>query len=120
MTNFIIDADLPRSLVALFGEAGQIADHVNDLDMGGATDDEIYSLAQKRRACIVTGDFDFADVRRYPPANHSGIVVFVLPRTATAPYIRRLAASFLAQTDLIGNVAGKLVIVEPMRIRIRT
>lgn len=120
MTSFIIDADLPRSLIALFNDSGHSAHHVNDLGLGGATDNNIALFAQQRRLCIVSGDFDFADIRAYPPASYFGIVVFVLPRTATAPYIHRLAGSFLSHADLVADLAGKLVIAEPMRIRVRS
>jgi hypothetical protein len=120
LTTFIIDADLPRSLVSLFNDRGHAAHHVSDLGMGRATDHDIARFARQQSSCIVSGDFDFADIRTYPPAEYSGIVVFVLPRTATAPYIRRLAAGFLSHSDLAGNVRGKLVVVEPMRIRVRT
>ncbi len=66
------------------------------------------------------GDFDFSNIRNYPPAKYAGIVVLRLPRTATASYIVNLLESFLRQEELVAQISGKLAIVEPDRIRIRT
>ncbi|MCL0078125.1 hypothetical protein M1O56_00410 [Dehalococcoidia bacterium] len=47
-------------------------------------------------------------------------VVLKLPRMATASFILNLLESFLQQKDLVAQISGKLAIVEPGRIRIRT
>ena len=44
-------------------------------------------MAQREQQCLVTGDFDFADIRDYPPQHYAGIVVLGIPLTATAIYI---------------------------------
>jgi hypothetical protein len=50
---------------------------------------------------LVTGDFDFADIRNYPPQHYAGIVVLVIPPTVTATYITRLLDSFLVDLNTL-------------------
>jgi hypothetical protein len=68
----------------------------------------------------VTGDFDFSDVRNYPPREYAGLVVLKLPRTATASFILNLLESVIEQEDVVSQMVGKLAIVEAGRVRLRT
>ncbi len=60
--NFLIDAQLPRSLVLQFQTAGHEAVHVMDLPRGNRTSDSFlnqYSI--DRRCIVVTKDTDFVN-----------------------------------------------------------
>lgn len=116
---FLIDEDLPRSVKELFQRYGHEAVDVRDIGFRGSKDRKVAALAQSNGLCLVTGDFDFSDVRNYPPGKYAGIVVLKLPRTATASYIFNLLESFLQQKELVDRVHGKLAVVEPGRIRTR-
>jgi len=60
--NFLVDAQLPRSLVQWFKTTGCEAIHTLDLKQGNRTPDKaIAQIADKRRAIIVTKDADFLD-----------------------------------------------------------
>jgi predicted nuclease of predicted toxin-antitoxin system len=117
---FLIDEDLPRSIKDLLQRYGHEAIDVRAIGFRGKKDREVAALAQNKGLCLVTGDFDFSDVRNYPSGKYAGIVVLRLPRTATASYIVNLLESFLRQKELVDQMAGKLAVVEPGRIRIRT
>jgi Domain of unknown function (DUF5615) len=52
--------------------------------MRKAPDDTIAAYAERNHLVLITGDFDFADIRNYPPSLHDGIVV---PEDATAGQI---------------------------------
>jgi predicted nuclease of predicted toxin-antitoxin system len=117
---FLVDEDLPRSTGGLLRRYGHEAVDVRDIGLRGAQDPQIASYAQRQELCLVTGDFDFSDVRNYPPGDYSGLVVLKLPRTATASFILNLLESFLRQEDLVIHIGGKLAIVEPGRVRLRT
>ena len=67
--------------------AGHTACDVRDIRLGDAPDSASASYAQAQRLCLLTGDFDFADIRNYPPPLYAGIVVFTLPRHATVAFI---------------------------------
>jgi len=115
---FVIDADLPRDLVGLFATAGHDAVHASDVGLGVAPDEKIAAFAKASRRCIVTGDFDFSDTRLFPPRDYWGIVVLVIPYGVGGAYIRRLVAEFLDRSRDM-DLAGKLLIVEAGRIRLR-
>jgi predicted nuclease of predicted toxin-antitoxin system len=117
---FLVDEDLPRSTDDLLRQYGHEAVDVRDIGLRGAKDPQIASYAQRKDLCLVTGDFDFSDVRNYPPGEYSGLVILKLPRTATASFILNLLESFLQQEDLVTQMSGKLAVVEPGRVRLRT
>jgi predicted nuclease of predicted toxin-antitoxin system len=117
--HFLIDADLPRSVGDLIRSNGHEATDVRDIGLRSALDTTIAQHAQREGWCLLTGDFDFSDIRRYPPADYAGIVVLVIPPMVTSLYITQLLAMFLQQRDVIEQLPGKLAIVEAGRVRLR-
>lgn len=93
--------------------------NVRAVGLGRATDPEIARFAKSQSLCIITGDYDFADIRSFPPEEYAGLVVLYLPSTATARYIEQLLDYFFSQEEALAQLPGKLVIVEPGRLRIR-
>lgn len=71
---FLVDENLPRSLVSELIALGHVAEHVYEINLGGAKDPTVYAHAQTHNLTIITGDKDFRDARTYAPP-HSGIVV---------------------------------------------
>jgi predicted nuclease of predicted toxin-antitoxin system len=71
--------------------------------------------AESRR--LFTLDRDLADVRKYPPGSHPGIVLF-RPATAGPGAVFRFVMGFVHAVDL-DHFVGCLVIVDPGRIRVR-
>lgn len=117
---FLIDEDLPRSAGDLLHRFGHKAVDVRDVGLRGARDSEIAAYAKKENLCLLTGDFDFSDIRNYPPSQYAGIVVVNPdPQKATAQAILGLLESFLTQKDLLTKLSGKLAIVRPEHIRLR-
>jgi hypothetical protein len=116
---FLIDADLPRSLVELAEAHGHDATFVDDAGLESAEDAQIAAYALAHSVCIVTGDFGFADVRNYPPASYSGLVVLEFPPEANANFIRNLFAEFLNKPEILKKLPGRLAIVSVGRVRLR-
>ena len=116
---FLIDANLPRSLLEVIRAYGHEPEHIRDIGLGGATDADIAAYARAARSALVTRDLDFAHVLAYPPADYVGIVVMRLPDDAIATQINDLFARFLKRSELLSRVPGHLVIVEPGRVRFR-
>jgi len=116
---FLIDEDLPRSTANLVMKYGYNAIDVRDIGLRGAKDVKIISYAQKRNLCLIPGDYDFSDIRNYPPSLYAGIVVLHIHRDATASFILEMLEVFLKQTKIVSELSGKLAIIEPGRIRIR-
>lgn len=116
---FLIDADLPRSTKTLLEKFGHEAIDVRDIGLRSAKDPVIAHYAQDHQACLLTGDFGFADIRNYPPEIYHGIVVLGLPRDATAAFILHLIEEILRQSEVLARLPRKLAIVEAGRIRLR-
>jgi predicted nuclease of predicted toxin-antitoxin system len=116
---FLVDASLPRGTAPLIQSRGHQATDVRDIGLGGAPDQDIAAHAQTQQQVILSRDFDFADVRFYPPDQYAGIVVIDLPSTATAPTILNLVDNFLQQTHTLNDLPGRLAVVAPGRTRLR-
>ena len=116
---FLLDANMPRSAVGAVQRLGHEAVDVRDVGLGGAEDKQIAAYAKDHDLALITRDFDFSDVRNYPPAEFAGIVVLELPDDAVAATVVKVMESFLSQPQLLSQLAGRLAIVESWRVRFR-
>ena len=76
---FLLDANMPRSAVGCVQRLGHESVDVREIGLGGAEDKQIAAYAQQRGLVLITRDFDFSDIRNYPPAEYAGIIVLELP-----------------------------------------
>ncbi len=120
MLRFLIDADIPYSLERLLVTYGYEAIHVRDVGLGGSPDAVIAAFAKSEKWAILTGDFDFADIRNYPPPEYFGIAVLVLTPRMVSSDIHALVRSFLNRPEIVATLEGKLAIVEIGRVRVRS
>lgn len=116
---FLLDANMPRSAAALLRQYGHEAFDLRDIGLGGADDARIAAHARSNGLVLVTRDFDFSDVRNYPPAEFAGIIVLQLPDDAIAAVVVKVLETFVSQPDLLTGVVGRLAIVESWRVRFR-
>ncbi|HKO59129.1 MAG TPA: DUF5615 family PIN-like protein [Thermoanaerobaculia bacterium] len=116
---FFIDADLPNRAAEVVQELGHDATLARSIGLAAAPDTQIVAFATANSRCLITGDFDFADVRVFDPRQYTGIVVLTLPRGADTPYIEALIRRFFAHLDELLPLEGRLFVVTPERIRIR-
>jgi predicted nuclease of predicted toxin-antitoxin system len=59
---FLIDAQLPPALARLLASRGHVAEHVNDIGLGDASDRALWRYAIEHEAVLVTKDEDFSDM----------------------------------------------------------
>lgn len=116
---FLIDANMPRSAAAAVRRWGHEASDVRDIGLGGAADSDIARHAREHGLAVVTRDFDFADIRNYPPADFHGLVVLELPDDAVATEIVALLESFLRHEEWLAGLPGRLAVVNSRRVRFR-
>ena len=116
---FLLDANMPRSALALFVQHGHQAEHVKDIGFGDAPDGKIASRARADSAVLVTRDLDFADVRRYPPQIAPGLLVMRIPDDWTAQQIVAVLGQFLALDSLVASLPGHLAILDQRQARFR-
>ena len=114
----LVDEDLPTAIADLLREQGHKAEHVREVGLRGKADQAIFAAAQDRRAILLTADLDFANINRFPPGSHHGIVVLRFPDYFRREQILTLIRSFTTSADL-DSLGGALVIVEPGAYRVR-
>ena len=114
-----LDENLSRHLAPMLAQFGHDVDTVADEGLLGKPDAEVAIAALQANRLLLTVDLDFSDIRRFPPGTHPGIIVF-RPRAAAGPLeINRFVESFV-RTNLLDELAGCLVVVDPARTRIRS
>ncbi|MCC6575110.1 MAG: DUF5615 family PIN-like protein [Planctomycetes bacterium] len=116
---WIVDASLPRFVAGQLIGHGHEAVDCRDLGMGAAPDADIAAYALKNGRAIITADFDFGDIRLYPPAKYAGIVVVQLPKKASIHFVIGTVEILLRKPDILAALPGKLAIVDGARIRLR-
>ncbi len=113
----LLDENLSPLHARLLRSLGHDAVSVVELGLSGADDSIVRAAAIESGRILVTLDGDFANLLRYPPAQTPGVMRFRLhPATEEAiDAAIRWAVARLAETD----VAGRLVVVDEKKIRIR-
>ncbi len=114
---FLIDADLPKSLVSFLQNFGYEVCDVRDTLRPDSSDEEIYHFAKEQSWVIITRDLDFANILVYSPEKNFAIIVF---RTHLLSYkeMFELLKDFLEKTTET-EILGSLVIIQRNRFRIR-
>lgn len=116
---FLLDANLPRSTISLLQNLGHEVWDVRDVLPAGMDDARVAEYAQSRHLALVTRDFDFADIRNYPPERFAGLVVLDLPEDAIASVINAALEAFASDESMLAKLPGRLAIVETWRVRFR-
>jgi predicted nuclease of predicted toxin-antitoxin system len=116
---FLLDANLPRSAIDVVVKSGHEVEFAKDVGLGTAPDAQIASHARQNGMAIVTRDLDFSNVRQYPPEEYAGIVVLRLPDHFIAAEIVAVLTRFLAEPRFVGNLSGRIAIVDENRVRFR-
>lgn len=80
-------------------------------------DIEVGAAAKDEDRMVFTLDLDFADLRKFPPGSHPGIILF-RPRSMGPFAVNEFVLKFVQETDLT-SLARCIAIVEPHRIRVR-
>lgn len=112
-----VDEDLPRSVVSLLRERGYDASSVTEQGMGGWKDPDLWAAIQREKRFLITADKGFADLRRYPPGTHAGVLLLRPDEEGIRPALElltRLLASYR-----LDELAGTVTVVTPRGVRIR-
>ena len=75
---FKTDENLPAEAATILQGAGFDAESVWDEHLSGADDETIAARARDEDRILLTLDLDFANIRAYPPGQHTGIIVLRL------------------------------------------
>jgi predicted nuclease of predicted toxin-antitoxin system len=114
---FKIDENLPTEFAEVLRDAGHDAVTVGEEGLRGASDTDLFAVCGVEDRALMTLDLDFADIRRYPPSETPGILVYrVLPQDKVRPLecLHKIIPRMEQESP-----AHRLWIVEQDRIRIR-
>lgn len=67
---------------------------------------------------LLTLDIEFADLRKYPPGFHPGVILF-RPLSLSPLFVNSFIADFIRRTDL-DKLAACVAVVDPVHVRIRS
>lgn len=112
-----LDENLSRHLKVRLAELGYDVVTVGDEGLLSRPDHAVGEAARTEGRMLFTLDLDFANLVKFPPGTHSGIVLF-RPATLGPVEVNRFVTEFAGRYDLT-PLAGALVVVEPGRVRVR-
>ena len=112
-----VDENLPGEIADLLNALGHDAATVAQQGLQGTADHELWQHVQKERRWLVTADKEFADLRRYPPGSHAGLLLLRAAEEGLDHYLN-LAETALRRMKL-EELIGAVVVVSPRRIRVR-
>ena len=117
---FFTDHCVPNSIAQALRDAGYEVLLLKDHMPTESSDAVVISRAQELDAILVSLNGDFADIANYPPAQYKGIIALQVRNhpEIISQLISRLK-DFLSSHPDIQYFAGKLLLVEAHRIRIR-
>jgi predicted nuclease of predicted toxin-antitoxin system len=113
-----LDENLSRHLKPVLTAQGHDALTAADECLLSRPDTEIARAAGSEGRMLLTLDVEFADLRKYPPGSHPGIILF-RPISLGPLSVNRFIADFTKSTDL-HRLAGCVAVVEPGQVRVRS
>lgn len=117
MTRIKLDENLSRHLKPELERCGYDVHTTTEEGLSGKSDTEVGTAARREGRMLFTLDIEFADMRKHPPGDHSGIVLF-RPRSMGPFAVSRFIIEFVQNTGL-DELTGCIAVVEPTRVRVR-
>lgn len=112
-----VDENLPEQLAELFVELGHDAVTVAEQGWCGIADPGLWQGVQAEGRWLITADKEFADLRRYPPGTHAGVILLRPTEESRVDYLRLVEAAI--STINFDEIAGAIVVVTDRGVRIR-
>lgn len=114
------DHCVSNSIITSLVDDGHTVFRLRDHLATDAPDPEVIARAQDLDAILLSLNGDFADIVSYPPAQYKGIIALQMRNhpEVTPQVVSKLKEYLAAQPDA-AHYAGKLLLVEPHRIRVR-
>jgi predicted nuclease of predicted toxin-antitoxin system len=112
-----VDENLPDQLADLLIQHGYDAVTVADQGWRGMADAGLGQGIQAEGRWLVTADKEFADLRRFPPGSHAGVILLRSSEESRVDYLQ-LVGMALASVRL-DEIAGAVVVVNDRGVRVR-
>jgi predicted nuclease of predicted toxin-antitoxin system len=112
-----LDENLSHHLKPRLAALGHDVTTTDDEGLLSQPDTAVAAAARAEGRMLLTLDLEFADLRKYPPGSHPGMIVF-RPRSFGPLSVNSVVEAFVRNTAL-APLAGCVVVVEPTRMRVR-
>jgi len=113
-----LDENLSRHLKPVLAGLGHDVLTAADENLLSRPDTEIAAAASKEERMLLTLDVEFADLRKYPPGTHPGIILFRPPSFGPLS-VNTFIADFIRSAD-VSRFASCVAIVDPAHVRVRS
>jgi predicted nuclease of predicted toxin-antitoxin system len=112
-----LDENLSRHLKPALAALGN--DVLTAADEGPLShpDADIAAAAKHEERMLLTLDVEFADLRKYPPGSHPGIILF-RPSSLGPQSVNSLVTHFVGSTDL-SDLSQCIAVVDANSVRVR-
>lgn len=117
VTKLKLDENLSVLLKRTLSAMGYDVRTAAEEELIGRPDIEIASAAHREERVLLTLDLEFGDLRKHPPGQHPGIVLF-RPRSLGPMTVNQFIERFLRSADL-EDFPGCIIIVDPSKVRVR-
>ncbi|MBI5198048.1 MAG: DUF5615 family PIN-like protein [Nitrospirae bacterium] len=113
---FLVDENLPFSLIEFLRESGHDVFDVAGTPLRGSSDKQLWKLSARERRILVSKDLDFPlpQIRPFP----SGLILIRVPDTFTGKQITRIFSKAMKEIRL-EDLKGCITVIAPGRIRFR-
>lgn len=113
-----LDEQLSQQLKSIVAQEDYEVSTVLDQDRSGMMDELLWEHIQDRDEFLITADKEFANIRKYPPGSHHGVLL-LRPAYESLPAYKRLMNSFFEQYSL-EELVEKTSVMDESGLRIRT
>ena len=113
-----LDENLSRHLKPVLTGLGHDVLTAADENLLSRPDTEVAAVSIKEGRMSFTLDVEFADLRKYPPGTHPGIILFRPPSCGPLT-VNKFIADFVRSANL-EELASSVAIVDPTRVRVRS
>ncbi len=108
-----LDENISRHLKFVIIQKGHECVTAEDEGLLSKTDVEVGAVAKTEGRMLFTLDLEFANLRKFPPGSHPGVVLF-RPQSMGPLAVNRFITQFIEEADL-SSLSGCLVIVDPRK-----
>jgi len=112
-----LDENLSRHLKPVLIGLGHDVLTAADENLLSHPDTEIAQAAKEEQRMLMTLDVEFADLRKYPPGSHPGVILF-RPLSLSPLSVNSFITDFVRRTDL-DKLAACVAVVDPVHVRVR-
>ncbi len=117
MARFLCDENIFPSTKHILEILGNDVVDIKDTEFVGCSDKVVSKIARKENRIIITMDLDFANIYKFPPSIHPGIIV-IRVRPAVPERVDKVMNLFLRKFAP-NNMKNFLVILDEKGFRIR-